>query len=123
MRGVQHNEPEQLATIFKALAHPVRIAILDLLRYGEECVCHMEATLGKRQAYISQQLAILRAAQIITDRRDGMNIFYRVVRPEIYALLDAARAVNPLPTITPPPPVRRESCPCPKCTPVVAVAD
>ena len=122
MRTIQNSVPEQSAAIFKTLAHPIRIAILDLLRHGEECVCHIEATLGKRQAYISQQLAILRAAQIITDRRDGMNIFYRVVRPEIYILLDAARAVNPLPMVAPPP-IQRESCPCPKCTPVVAVAD
>ncbi len=123
MRTIQNSAPEQSAAIFKALAHPIRVAILDLLRHGEECVCHLEAILGKRQAYISQQLAILRAAQIISDRRDGMNIFYRVVRPEIYALLDAARALSPVSAATPPAPTRRESCPCPKCSPVVAVAD
>ncbi|MEI8308608.1 MAG: metalloregulator ArsR/SmtB family transcription factor [Chloroflexales bacterium] len=123
MQNRQGCAPGQPAAIFKTLAHPVRIAILDLLRHGEECVCHMEAILDKRQAYISQQLAILRAAQIIADRRDGMNIFYRVVRPEIYVLLDAACAMSTLPTTTPSAVIRRESCPCPKCTPVVAIAD
>ncbi|MEI7643866.1 MAG: metalloregulator ArsR/SmtB family transcription factor [Chloroflexales bacterium] len=123
MQNRQGSGSEESAAIFKTLAHPIRIAILDLLRHGEECVCHIEAILGKRQAYISQQLAILRAAQIIIDRRDGMNIFYRVIRPEIYALLDAARALSPLPTATPPPMIRLESCPCPKCTPEVAVTD
>ncbi|MEI7771787.1 MAG: metalloregulator ArsR/SmtB family transcription factor [Chloroflexales bacterium] len=123
MPNAQDDGPEQSAAIFKALAHPTRIAILDLLRYGEECVCHMEAILGKRQAYISQQLAILRAAQIITDQRDGMNIFYRVVRPEIYALLDAARAASGASIAAQAMPIRRESCPCPRCTPVVAVTD
>jgi len=123
MPNAQDDGPEQLAAIFKALAHPIRIAILDLLRYGDECVCHMEAILGKRQAYISQQLAILRAAQIITDQRDGMNIFYRVVRPEIYPLLDAARVVCGVPMVVQTVRLRRESCPCPKCSPVVAVAD
>jgi DNA-binding transcriptional ArsR family regulator len=44
---------------FKALAHPVRLQILDMLRSGEVCVCHMETALGKRQAYISQQLMVL----------------------------------------------------------------
>ena len=39
-------------TRFKALAHPIRLQILDMLRGGEVCVCHMEAALGKRQAYI-----------------------------------------------------------------------
>ncbi|MEI7643316.1 MAG: metalloregulator ArsR/SmtB family transcription factor [Chloroflexales bacterium] len=123
MPNAQDDGPEQLAAIFKALAHPTRIAILDLLRHSEECVCHLEAILGKRQAYISQQLAILRAAQIITDQRDGMNIFYRVVRPEIYPLLDAARVVRGVPMVAQTVRVRRESCPCPKCTPVVAIAD
>lgn len=124
MRSIQNSVPEQSAAeLFKALAHPTRVAILDVLRHGEECVCHMEAILGKRQAYISQQLAILRAAQIISDRRDGLNIFYRVVRPEVFAVLDAARALNPVAVVALPATIRREACPCPKCTPVVAVAD
>ncbi len=59
------------AEIFKLLSHPCRLAILYTLRSGEECVCHMEATLGYRQAYLSQQLAVLREAGIIQDRRDG----------------------------------------------------
>jgi DNA-binding transcriptional ArsR family regulator len=115
MQRAYNDEQGQSAAIFKALSHPTRIAILDLLRYGEECVCHMETILGKRQAYISQQLAILRVAQIITDRRDGMNIFYRVIRPAIYPLLDAARTAQGAPPAAQLP-IRRAFCPCPKCT-------
>ena len=85
---------EALVKIYKALAHPTRLAILDLLRDGEHCVCHLEAYLGLRQAYISQQLMILREAGLVQDRRDGWNIFYRVVRPEVYALLDQAQALE-----------------------------
>ncbi len=81
---------EQHAKLFKVLMHPTRLAILDMLRYGEECVCHMETALDLRQAYISQQLMVLREAGLIQDRRDGWNIFYRVIQPEIYAVLDAA---------------------------------
>jgi DNA-binding transcriptional ArsR family regulator len=51
---------DNLAVRFKALAHPVRLQILDMLRSGEACVCHMETALNKRQAYISQQLMVLR---------------------------------------------------------------
>jgi len=123
MRTVQNSAPEQSALIFKALAHPTRVAILDVLRHGEECVCHLEAILGKRQAYISQQLAILRAAQLIIDRRDGLNMFYWVVRPEVFAVLDAARALNPVAVVAPQATIQLEACPCPKCTSVVAVAD
>ncbi len=46
---------EPQARLFKALMHPGRLAILEILRNGEECVCRMEALLGLRQAYISQQ--------------------------------------------------------------------
>ena len=85
----QKHPYEEPASFFKLLAHPARLAILEILRNGEECVCHMEATLGYRQAYLSQQLAVLREAGIIQDRRDGWNIFYRVMKPEIYQVLDA----------------------------------
>ena len=53
---------EKQSDLLKALAHGSRLAILDILREGEQCVCHMEATLGLRQAYISQQLMILKQA-------------------------------------------------------------
>lgn len=82
------------AQVFKLLNHPGRIAILNILRHGEHCVCHMEAFLGYRQSYISQQLSYLREAGIIQDRRDGWNIFYRVVTPEIYQILDAASVLS-----------------------------
>jgi len=82
--------------IFKVLTHPSRLAILGILRDGEHCVCHMEAYLGLRQAYISQQLAVLREVELILDRRDGWNIYYRVINPQIYAVLDAVlRKINP----------------------------
>ena len=84
---------EEQAALFKALSHPVRLAILEILCEGEECVCHMEATLGLRQAYISQQLMVLRDVGLVENRRDGWNNFYYVVKPEIYAVLDAAAGV------------------------------
>ncbi|MEN6570861.1 MAG: metalloregulator ArsR/SmtB family transcription factor [Anaerolineaceae bacterium] len=77
--------------VFKTLTHPARVAILNILRDGEHCVCHMEAYLGFRQSYISQQLAVLREAGLIQDRRDGWNIYYRVVNPQIFAVLDAVQ--------------------------------
>jgi DNA-binding transcriptional ArsR family regulator len=80
--------------VFKLLTHPARIAILNILRDGEHCVCHMEAHLGFRQSYISQQLAVLREAGLIQDRRDGWNIFYRVVNPDIFEVLDAVQKLT-----------------------------
>jgi DNA-binding transcriptional ArsR family regulator len=79
------------AKLFKALMHPARLAILDVLRTNEACVCHMEAALGYRQAYLSQQLMVLREAGIVDDRRDGWNVYYRVTKPGILNVMDAAR--------------------------------
>jgi len=98
--------------VFKILTHPARIAILNILRDGEHCVCHMEAYLGLRQSYISQQLAVLREAGLIQDRRDGWNIFYRVVNPDIYTVLDAVQKLTGQ-AVGPSNPVA--SCNCPHC--------
>lgn len=113
------NEPqayERQAGLFKVLTHPARLAILEILRDGEHCVCHMEAHLGLRQAYISQQLIVLREAGIIQDRRDGWNIYYRVVRPEIFQLVDAASQMLDEPVHILEPGKNRADCPCPKCS-------
>jgi DNA-binding transcriptional ArsR family regulator len=116
---------DDLGGVFKVLVHPTRLAILEILRQGEECVCHMEATLGLRQAYISQQLSVLREAGLVRVRRDGWNIFYQVTRPEVYDVLDAARALLPKSSqkrmaavvLVP----KSGSCECPKCQVQVAV--
>ncbi len=104
---------EQETKLYKALMHPARLAILDLLREGEACVCHMEATFKYRQAYISQQLMVLRDAGLVEVRRDGLNIFYRVIRPEIFAVLDAMRTVTGIhPSAARP---KQNACTCPNC--------
>ncbi len=102
---------EESAKLFKTLMHPARLEILETLREGEHCVCHMEAALGYRQAYISQQLSVLREAGLVEDRRDGWNIYYRVVQPKVFSVLDAAQAVTGVKQ------TRRKAaaCPCPQC--------
>jgi DNA-binding transcriptional ArsR family regulator len=100
--------------ILKMLTHPARLAILDILRDGEHCVCHMEAHLGYRQAYISQQLAVMREAGLIQDRRDGWNIFYRVCDQRIYSVLDTIQQMTGQDATL----QKKESviCPCPHCS-------
>lgn len=71
----------------KALAHPTRLQILDLLQEGEVCVCQLEKVLNKRQAYISQQLMILREAGLVESRRVGLQVHYRLTDASISALL------------------------------------
>lgn len=101
---------EELAVRFKALAHPVRLQILDMLRSGEACVCHMETALGKRQAYISQQLMVLRDAGLVDTRKDGLQVFYCLADDITATLLDAI--FGPVAEDQPP---RLEGCSCPRC--------
>ncbi len=103
------------ARLFKVLMHPVRLAILDILRDGEQCVCHMESVLGLRQAYISQHLSVLRDAGLVEDRRDGWNNFYRVTRPEIFMVLDAMTNLTDKPAQQASHVSPMQPCPCPKC--------
>jgi DNA-binding transcriptional ArsR family regulator len=104
------------ANIFKALMHPSRLSILEILRDGEQCVCHLEAVLGCRQAYISQHLMVLREAGLVEDRRDGARIFYRVIKPEVFDLVDAAMRMSGVEAhhidFS-----KIKDCPCPKCNP------
>lgn len=81
------------AALLKALAHPMRLAIIELLRGGELCVCNLEQALGCRQAYVSQQLTVLRDAGIVSVRREGWRVYYRVTQPAIFSLVDLACAV------------------------------
>ncbi len=108
---------QNFSELFKVLSHPVRLAVLAILRDGEQCVCHMEAKLGLRQAYISQQLMVLREAGIIEDRREGWNSYYRVTKPEIYSLLDQAGEILGEPFIFSAKTTQTSECPCPKCNP------
>lgn len=112
---MEQNTLQERARLFKALMHPARLAILEMLRGGEECVCHMEATLGYRQAYVSQHLAVLREAGLVRDRREGWMVYYRVVRPEVFGLLDTAARMLGQTEAAPAQPVVAASCPCPKC--------
>lgn len=111
------NEFSPPANIFKALIHPTRLSILEILREGEQCVCHLEAVLGYRQAYISQHLMVLREAGLVEDRRDGARIYYRVIKPEVFELVDSAVKMSGV-NLIPMPQTKIKDCPCPKCVPV-----
>lgn len=104
----------QQAAILKAVGHPARLQIVDLLRREPECVCHLAVALAKSQPYVSQQLAILRNAGVITDERDGTNIFYRLasdaIKRQVAAACDGAETADS--------PCQRQAlsdCHCPKC--------
>jgi DNA-binding transcriptional ArsR family regulator len=81
------------ADFFKALAHPLRISILDALRDGELTVNEISQRFHVEQANASQQLAVLRNRNIVTARKVGANVHYSVSDKTIFKLLDAAKDI------------------------------
>src|SRR5512138_2658720 len=109
---------EKVAEPLQAIASTQRIAILLAIGNGEACVCHLEAVLGWRQAYISQHLMALRKAEILQDRRDGRYIYYRLKDEAILALVkDAAvlSGLDPIQINALANPSPEPSCECPHC--------
>jgi ArsR family transcriptional regulator len=79
------------ADIFQALAHPTRIAIMELLSQGEFSAGALIEKLDMEQANISQHLAVLRAKQLVVTRRAGNQIFYSIRDPLISKVLQLMR--------------------------------
>lgn len=81
------------AAFFRALAHPVRIRILELLVRGERSVQEIQEVLGVDQPVVSQQLAVLRTTNIVSGRKEGVNVRYTLRDPLIGSLLETARQI------------------------------
>lgn len=81
------------ADFFKALGHPVRIHILEILRGSDKSVQELQAALGLDQSTVSQQLAVLRAKNVVRARKEGTTVRYTAVDPLVGDLLDVARRI------------------------------
>lgn len=81
------------AEIFKALANPLRIAILDTLRDGERGVTDIAVLVGAELPAVSQQLAVLRGKNMVRFRKQGSYAFYEATDPLIFGLLDDAARI------------------------------
>jgi len=116
MKSASHLETT--AAFLRAISQPVKLEILLAIGTGEACVCHLEAAIGQRQAYISQQLMALREAGIVESKREGRNIFYRIKNLKILDLVQAAGQFNAKGSGTfqiAAPEILPGDCPCPKC--------
>lgn len=71
----------QIEGYFRALADQSRLRIINLLLQGELCGCDIQRVLGTAQPNISRHLTYLKHAGLVTDRRDGFRVFYRLPRP------------------------------------------
>jgi DNA-binding transcriptional ArsR family regulator len=81
------------AQFFRALAHPIRIKILEILVRGERTVQELQEALGLEQPIVSQQLAVLRNQNIVRGQKDGLSVRYAVRDPLLEDLLDVARRI------------------------------
>ena len=81
------------ADFFKTLAHPARIRILELLRDGELSVGQLIPEVGLESSHLSQQLAVLRRANVLRARKEGATVRYSVTDERIFELLEVAKAI------------------------------
>lgn len=76
------------AEILKALGHPIRVSILEILRRGEECVCRIYPRIESTQPNTSKHLAVLKQAGILDSRQEGTMTFYWVTDTRVYEILE-----------------------------------
>ena len=81
------------AQFFRALAHPVRIKILEILVRGDRSVQELQKALKLDQPVVSQQLGVLRNRGIVTSRKQGLSVRYELRDPAVGQLLDVARGI------------------------------
>jgi ArsR family transcriptional regulator len=91
--GVSRPLYQLKAEFFKTLGHPVRIRVLELLSVREHAVSELLAAIEIEPANLSQQLAVLRRAGLVTTRRAGSAVHYSVTSPEVCKLLAVARSI------------------------------
>jgi ArsR family transcriptional regulator len=82
---------ERAARVIRILGHPQRLRLLEALETGERNVAELQVELAASQALVSQQLAILRAEGVVASRRDGARVYYRIVEPKVFHILDCIR--------------------------------
>lgn len=81
------------AEVCKSMANPTRLRIMNLLREGEKSVEELRERLGLPKANLSQHLGILRHRRIVSTRRDGLNIYYKMANPKMIRACDILREV------------------------------
>jgi len=69
---------EKQAEIAKAIAHPLRIAILDFLKDGEQCVCDIAEFIGSERSNVSRHLSVMVKAGVLECRKEGLNVIYKL---------------------------------------------
>jgi DNA-binding transcriptional ArsR family regulator len=106
---------QQVGHLLKEIGSPARIKIILAIGNNEVCVCHLEANLGMRQAYLSQHLMSLRKSGVLLTNREGRFIHYRLANPKILDVIRITYHALNIPLDESNIQSRNKQCPCPKC--------
>ena len=84
---------EKQADVIKAIAHPLRIAIVDFLKDGEQCVCDIAAYVGSERSNVSRHLSVMANAGILQHRKEGLKVIYKLRTPCILEFFSCLKRV------------------------------
>jgi len=84
MTGTRQKLFEKQAQVIRAVGHPIRIAILESLRDGEQCVCDIAEYVGAERSNVSRHLSVMVAAGILQSRKDGLKVIYQLKAPCVF---------------------------------------
>lgn len=91
-RETPAEEIEALAQLFKTLGDPNRLRVLQALAHDEMCVCDLAAFLNISESAVSHQLRLLRQLRLVTNRREGAVLYYRLHAPSLPEVIAAAQS-------------------------------
>ena len=82
---------EKQAAIAKAIAHPVRVAVLEFVKDGEQCVCDIAEAVNTERSNLSKHLSIMTNAGVLASRKDGLKVMYSIKTPCVLRFLDCLK--------------------------------
>ena len=80
--------------VYKSLADPTRLKILEFIKDGEKCICEIIPHTGKSQPNVSQHLKVMKYAGIINERKDGTRIMIKPSDKDIYKIIDQVKRLK-----------------------------
>jgi ArsR family transcriptional regulator len=93
-RSLRETETAQLeaaAQVLKAVAHPLRLRVIELLESGEKTVSELQAALGVAQSSMSQQLIAMKSRGVLSSRRDGNQVYYEIANRDVLLIVHCVR--------------------------------
>jgi ArsR family transcriptional regulator len=80
--------------VFKALADPTRLKILECIKNGEKCICEVIPYTGKSQPNVSQHLKVLKIAGLVDERKEGTKILLKASNKKIFDVIDSVKKLR-----------------------------